>query len=210
MHMFNSGFIPSVDGSEHIFDVNIKANDGLPLKYSYMHTLPEVINQGNDPTCVPCSISAWLNWKTNLSLGKKSDNSVDIYEVFDGGDGKEDGMTCKAAFKYIIDNGVNSDAGKLSLSRYFLIKSIFALRHAIVANGPCVAVLPVYNTDIDEFWDNRYNIYDFIGYHAIAVVGYDESGFIIRNSWGDSYGKDGYAYVPNEDMNKCKEIWTLC
>jgi hypothetical protein len=35
--------------------------------------------------------------------------------------------------------------------------------------------------------------------HAVAIVGYDESGFLIKNSWGiDSWGDKGYGWVSFE------------
>ncbi|WP_019507844.1 C1 family peptidase [Pleurocapsa sp. PCC 7319] len=33
------------------------------------------------------------------------------------------------------------------------------------------------------------------GGHAIAIVGYSADRFIIRNSWGTSWGDQGYAYA---------------
>ena len=35
-----------------------------------------------------------------------------------------------------------------------------------------------------------------IGGHAMMLVGYDKSNFIVRNSWGDKWGDGGYCYVP--------------
>lgn len=202
---FNSGLIPSIlDGSEYIFDY--KENKGLPLKYSYMKNLPAVLNQGYDPICVPCALSAWLNWKTNIILGKKTDNAIKVRQIFKGGNGQYDGMSCKEAFKFLKDVGVDSKAGVLKISKYYMVKSFLALRYAIVANGPCLAALPVYDTERDDFWNGD----GLIGYHAVAVVGYDENGFILRNSWGSSYGIDGYSYISNEDISKCREIWTFC
>lgn len=202
--MFNSGFKPSIDGTEYVYEY--KDNKGLPVMYSYMKQLPEVLNQYDDPICVPCSLSAWLNWKTNIILGKKTDNSINVHQIFDGGNGQPDGMTCKDAFKYLINNGVDSKVGKLKLSKYFSVSSALALRYAVVANGPCIAVLPVYDADKEQFWLGS----KLQGYHAVAVVGYDPAGFIIRNSWGNSYGYDGYAYISEDDIMKCKEIWTFC
>ena len=204
--MFNSGFISSIDGTEYEFE--FKENRGLPIKYSYMKQLPPVLNQGDKPYCIPCSLSEWLNWKTNIIFGNKTDNSIDLKQIFDGGNGKTNGMTCKDAFKYLITNGVNSKVGILKISNYFSVKNLIALRYAIVANGPCIAVLPVYNPEKDKFWTGHKS--DFLGYHAVAVVGYDENGFIIRNSWGDNYGIDGYSYITDDDTLKCKEIWTFC
>ena len=78
----NYGFVPSkIDGTELLF----KEEKGmkLPEKYSYKKFLPEVINQGNKPICVPCSISAYINWNKNLDSGKNEfDNKVNLDQIF--------------------------------------------------------------------------------------------------------------------------------
>ena len=46
------------------------------------------------------------------------------------------------------------------------------------------------------------------GGHAIAIVGYTEQGFIIQNSWGPGWGKDGFALLPYEDyMLHATDVW---
>jgi C1A family cysteine protease len=35
-----------------------------------------------------------------------------------------------------------------------------------------------------------------LGGHAICVVGYDQTGFIVRNSWGADWGQHGYFHIP--------------
>lgn len=35
--------------------------------------------------------------------------------------------------------------------------------------------------------------------HAVAIVGYTSEGFIIQNSWGPSWGNNGFALLPYED-----------
>ena len=52
------------------------------------------------------------------------------------------------------------------------------------------------------------------GGHAMCVVGYDNPAkrFIVRNSWGTSWGKKGYgtmpyAYFTNTDL--AADFWTL-
>lgn len=52
----------------------------------------------------------------------------------------------------------------------------------------------------------------FEGGHAIMIVGYNEKGFIFRNSWGDSWGDRGYGYLPFEyllDNKYSADFWTL-
>lgn len=206
--MFNSGFIPSViDGTENEF-VEPK-NKGLLKEYSYKKYLPDVLNQGRDSICVPCSLSANINWHLNLDHGKIIDNKVKVYDIYESRTAPGDnGMTFKDAFKYLMEEGVETKRGNFKIKDYAIIHNVYALKFAIIANGPCVAVLPVHNADsADEFWNEKYG--DFLGYHAVAVVGYNEDGFIIRNSWGSSYGSDGYTLIKNKDINKFKEIWTI-
>jgi len=44
--------------------------------------------------------------------------------------------------------------------------------------------------------------------HAVAILGYTASGFIILNSWGESWGKDGFALLPYEDfLLHATDVW---
>ena len=64
----NYGFIPSkMDGTEDKF----KKLEGfkIPEEYSYKKYLPKVLNQGSKPICVPCSLSAYINWSINIETG---------------------------------------------------------------------------------------------------------------------------------------------
>lgn len=40
------------------------------------------------------------------------------------------------------------------------------------------------------------------GGHAFVIVGYDEVGFLVLNSWGESWGDDGYATLTYEDWTE--------
>jgi C1A family cysteine protease len=41
-----------------------------------------------------------------------------------------------------------------------------------------------------------------LGGHAVTIVGYDARGFIIRNSWGTGWGKDGFAHATDAYVGK--------
>jgi hypothetical protein len=44
--------------------------------------------------------------------------------------------------------------------------------------------------------------------HAIAIVGYTEHGFVVQNSWGKSWGSEGFALLPYEDyMLHATDVW---
>ena len=52
------------------------------------------------------------------------------------------------------------------------------------------------------------------GGHAVVAVGYDKSinKFIVRNSWGESWGKDGYCFMPIPlvcDPQYADDLWTI-
>lgn len=200
------GFKPSViDGTERIFEGDEKIE--LPEKYTYKAYLPQVLDQGSDSICVPCTVSAYLNWKENLKNGDTKDNKIALYDIYKSRTNTGEGMTYKDAFHYLRHNGVKSKSGILKINSYGKINNILALKYAIVMNGPCCGALPVYSND-KEFWKKKYGD-KMLGGHAISIVGYDEGGFFIRNSWGSSFGDNGYTYIKNEDMDIMIEMWTI-
>ncbi len=204
----NFGFQKSViDGTEHIFGTSM--TEGLPSEYSYKKYLPDVLNQGSNPICVPCSLSAYINWQLNLSNGSKKDNKVAYYDIFKAKttETADEGMTFKDGLRYLLHHGVKTSSGYFNIKSYAMVRNFLSLKNAIVMNGPCFGALPVYNYN-DKFWTKLYGD-TLMGYHAIAIVGYDSEGFIIRNSWGKSFGKNGYTTIPYEDFSKFVEIWTI-
>jgi hypothetical protein len=203
----NFGFVPSVmDGTEWIFSSTPEMK--LPTKYNYKAFLPTVIDQGSLSICVPCSCSAYLNWKANLAEGMNHrDNKVALMDIYGIKTNVGDGMSFKEALHYLRHEGVRSNIGLLKINSYGKITSPISLRYALIMNGPCLGALPVYSSDCD-FWNKKPG-QSLCGYHAISIVGYDEDGFIIRNSWGRSFCDDGYTHIPIEEFNKIIEAWTI-
>jgi len=53
-----------------------------------------------------------------------------------------------------------------------------------------------------------------LGGHAVCAVGYDDAikRFIVRNSWGSTWGKEGYFTMPYEYLTNAKlasDFWTI-
>lgn len=49
---------------------------------------------------------------------------------------------------------------------------------------------------------------DSLGGHAFALVGYDERGFIVQNSWGARWGRGGFAVLPYSDwVEHATDAW---
>ena len=46
------------------------------------------------------------------------------------------------------------------------------------------------------------------GNHAFAIVGYNEHGFVVQNSWGQDWGACGFAILPYDDWrNNGLDCW---
>jgi hypothetical protein len=65
-------------------------------------------------------------------------------------------------------------------------------------HGPVLIVLDVDQSFVDAKGDAR--VAEYVPrretlLHACALVGYDEGGFIVRNSWGRRWGEGGDAYL---------------
>lgn len=206
MNTLALGCIPStIDGSEHIFGVTEMPK--FPDTYSYVDIMCPILNQGSAQICVPCTVSSYLNWRENLEDGSSNDNNIKMYDIYKSRTNYGEGMTYKDALKFLNKTGVNSDKGILKINAYAMVTNPLMLKMALIMNGPCFGALPVFN-DNCKFWQQ--NAGDGLqGYHAIAIVGFDEEGFIIRNSWGRSFCRKGYTTLPYEEFNRLIEIWTV-
>ena len=46
------------------------------------------------------------------------------------------------------------------------------------------------------------------GGHAFAIVGYDQDGFWIQNSWGEDWGRRGFAHISYDDwLSNGSDVW---
>lgn len=200
------GFIPSIITPE---TVRFKAPKSMPIpkKYTYRPFLSPVTNQYSDPYCIPHSIATWLNWKENIKTGAKVDNHIRYADIYRSKHTVGEGMTYQEAFDYLKNKGVKTDKGIMKISEVGYIPNINLLKAAILANGPCFGALPVYDTENDQFWKRTGS--KIIGWHSITIVGWNEQGYIIRNSWGTGYSDKGYIVLPYSDESSFREIWTV-
>ena len=201
---FGTGCIQSkLDGTEHIFTVDDKIE--IPREFSWQETMPPVRNQGLSTTCVCQSLTGVLDFYHNAEVGTPGVcNNYSINELYSiRADKNAPGMTFKEALHYLRHNGLS---GQKILS-YAKVNSYEAAKYAIMMFGPIVAGFPVYSGSNPCFWRKNGR---FQGGHAVTLVGYDEVGFIIRNSWGTGWGNSGHVRIPyNEFQNSCFEAWTV-
>ncbi len=116
------------------------------------------------------------------------------------------------AYKYVINH------------KPYFIDDFISLKIALKNHGPCMIILPLYNYNIRP-WIQEKSTDKLLQYHAMTVIAWDSSAFILRNSWGENWGKDesiwkcselkdkygngGYTRLSFTDWECIKEIWCL-
>lgn len=99
-----------------------------------------------------------------------------------------------------------------------LTQNLHELRHCISEGYPFVFGFSVYESfESEEVAKTGYMPIPkpdekLLGGHAVMAVGYDKNNFIIRNSWGETWGDHGYFYMPIKFLlnpQMCSDFWTL-
>lgn len=104
-----------------------------------------------------------------------------------------------------------SDASQRPLGAYYRVnhKDLVAMHSAIAEVGILYATGLVHEgwERIDS--DGAIPLKETIrGGHAFALVGYDERGFWFQNSWGNTWGKNGFALITYDDwLLNGTDVW---
>ena len=201
---YGTGCTPSVmDGTEHVLTIDDKIE--LPDEFSWQDAMPPVRNQGMSSTCVCQSLTGILDFYHNEKAGTPNVcNNFSIDELYSiRADKNANGMTFKEALHYLRHHGLNGE----KILSYSKVNSMAVAKYAIMMFGPIVGGFPVYSGSNPEFWRKRGF---FQGGHAVTLVGYTKTGFIIRNSWGTGWGTRGHVILPYEEFESCCfEAWTI-
>ena len=105
------------------------------------------------------------------------------------------------------ENAFYALAAQRKISAYYnLFKNLDQWRTWLASRGPILVALSV-----DRTWDNAAATHGNLdtfqpgtvrGGHAVSIVGYTTSGrFIVRNSWGTSWGDHGFGYASAAYIN---------
>ena len=124
-------------------------------------------------------------------------------------------MSYKEALEFCKKHGVISEKAYLKkqvetpikIYDYARVMSLLAIKQCLVINGPVMIATLVKNINSSTFWKGNTNY----GGHATCLIGYDDhkQGFLLRNSWGKSFGERGYTWFPYKDFKDILEAWTI-
>ncbi len=202
--------------SENIFP------DNLDLR----HKMSKIRHQGNQGTCAAQTVTAIKEFQEKKDVGLTNSLSPQfVYNLRsnypdEGMYGRDvmkiltnNGICLEVTYPYgtiepkdSIDNRAIEEAKRYTIKGYARVSSIDGLKESLFKNGPCYISFPAYN-NTGQFWIQRDEDTP-LGGHAVCVVGYDENGFIIRNSWGLSWNRNGHTIYPYDQWGVHWEIWT--
>ena len=118
----------------------------------------------------------------------------------------------------ILEKNFLKIAGRLKIQAYFNLIStkqdkLTMFKTWLANNGPILTCLDCDDTWMDVKRDGLLEKYDSKsadGGHAVSIVGYTPTHFIIRNSWGIGWGDKGFAYASYEYTKKAfKEAYGI-
>jgi len=198
----------------------------LPNTVDHRNKLQPIRNQGNQGSCAAQAAACMKEWQEYYDVEfNKYMSPQFIYnnrtnQDSEGMYGRDVmrilsnlGSCSEDAYPYHtiespqdISVNIKEEATQYKIKSYAQINTIEGLKKALYINGPCYISFPVYNHTI-TMW-KPINGDKSQGGHAMTVVGYNEEGFIIRNSWGPDWGNNGYCNYTYADWGSHWEIWT--
>lgn len=192
------------DGANWMTDVKYQAYCGSCWSFAALGTIEAELNINSD------------NPDLNYDLSERQ-----VVSDCCAGCGSCGGGSSTAAFNYMMNEGIvsedcfpylmpydgacelcnnwESDTKKITGWDYVNVDDF---KQKLIAEGPFVIYFKVYN-DFYYYWGQVYRrVSDqFIGWHAMVLVGYDDNNeyWIIKNSWGTGWGADGYVKLSYHD-----------
>jgi cathepsin B len=113
-------------------------------------------------------------------------------------------------------NHVNS-CSKERVLDYCVTNSEEGLKREIYKNGPIVSIIPIYK-DFLTYSKGTYHVIEgtprFQGGHIVKVIGWDrdetgEGYWIVENSWGETWGINGFAHIAHGQKQLLIEEFSL-
>lgn len=196
-----------------------------------------ILNQGGEGSCTGFGLAATINLLRQRSRRRGFVSARMLYEMakkHDEWPGFEyEGSSCRGAIKGWYNMGVcldakwkyvenkpgeltvkaAKDARKNTLGAYFRLGTRISDFHSALNEAGVIYC----SANVHEGWERPSKSTgiipikeESIGGHAFSIIGYDERGFWVQNSWGSGWGKGGRALWKYEDWQEnISDAWVL-
>lgn len=234
------GWIPDLpDKRDFLYQSIAPITKPLPNSVDLRSKCGPIINQGDLGSCTACALTGNLEFLKKLIFSRLflyyNERVIRHTQNVDSGASIRDGIKtltklgdCLESFwPYIIDrftikpdNKAYKDASKYLVDKYYRIKTLDEMKHALSLGYPFVFGFSVYES-FESLEVAKTGIVPMpkpgehmLGGHAVMAVGYSDakSEFIVRNSWGKTWGDSGYFYMPYEYLENsslASDFWTI-
>lgn len=198
----------------------------------------KILNQGQEGACTGFGLAAVinkLNSDRNIDVSVSARMLYEMAKKFDIWPGEDySGSSCRGAIKGWYSMGVCSeelwpykansqdkhltverakDARRNTIGAYYRVRKNIVDMHAAMNEVGAIYV----SASVHKGWSieaTKKGIIkqhkELLGGHAFAIVGYDENGFWVLNSWGEDWGRAGIAHWSYEDwQDNVKDAWVF-
>lgn len=113
------------------------------------------------------------------------------------------------AYKAKEDACPSSAKAKHMIKEWAVTSDKATIQNALQKNGAVYVGFAVYS-DFSYYKSGYYKYTSGYrrGYHAVCIVGYDDQGFKVKNSWGPGWGENGYFHIAYDQMTNAIEFGT--
>lgn len=220
----SNGCLPSPhDDRDYTFEKVALASSNIPI--TYLNNGMSILDQGSIGSCVAHSCATAFGYG-ELSNGKNNTHDMSrgfIYANRKDSDYQGEGMYIRQALKQLNHDGdceqvvfpwnetypkvkrrLNANkkiylnkAEPYKILNYFRCYTEDEIKLTVINNGAVIMSMPLFPSFASECpMPDKDEI--ATGYHAMCIVGWDETGWIIQNSWSKSWGNKGRLHVPYE------------
>lgn len=200
----------------------------LPKTFDLRPHLTPVRDQGNLGTCAAFSASCIKEYHEKIDNPSHFNGYMSPFSIYCNRVNKpQEGMHLRDVMKILKTQGASreevfpygsveprtiptpviQDALRFKISGYAQISTIDAAKKALMISGPLLVAFPYYENGLPQFWRAKAGI-QLSGGHAVTIVGWNENGFIIRNSWGNKWNGDGHVLFEYSEWGCQWEIWS--
>ena len=203
-------------------DYHINAAAEFPDSYKCPIEMA-IKNQGSKPTCVAHALASLLEYHYTRQMKDSEPFSTEfIYGYRESNYYIGNGMVIRNGLNTLLKYGDpfqldcpgNSDltaarkkieedleyykglAWPHRISTYYRCNNEAEIKTALMQYGPVVISMNTYSGGklVDDVY--TWNPDASYGRHCVLIIGWDERGWLIQNSWGKSYGGDGCFILP--------------